>query len=274
MTRHDLSRRPTSHTLAALATLVISGGASAADATKGAEFAVQCAACHGAAGVSTAAEIPNLAAQKADYLAAQLTAFRAGERKNALMNAIAASLSDEDIGNLAAHFSALGGAAPGEVSPNASALHGALPTMPTDVDADFTRYDTLDQADRGQVRHYLANAAALEAAEAGGDFPDGAYLLVEIHSAEMDDAGAPVVDADGRMVAGELVGWTAMEKIPGAGADVPAIVRNGNWRYAAFDPKGENRDVNEASCLACHKPLTSTDYSFTYETLQAFAANR
>ena len=69
----------------------------AADPEAGRALAVQCAGCHGEAGVSVAANIPNLAAQKADYLTAQLEAFRAGERTNPLMNAIAAQLEDGQI---------------------------------------------------------------------------------------------------------------------------------------------------------------------------------
>lgn len=56
-----------------------------------------------------------------------------------------------------------------------------------------------------------------------------------------------------------------MEKQAGWGEDVPEILRNVDWRYAVFTAEGAHREgVNEAPCLACHKPLTETDYTFTY----------
>lgn len=58
-----------------------------------ARVAAVCAACHGAAGVSVSESIPNLAAQRAGYLEAQLKALKEGTRKNPIMNAIAAQLT-------------------------------------------------------------------------------------------------------------------------------------------------------------------------------------
>jgi len=247
----------------------------AADPEGGREMAAQCAACHGEAGVSVAANIPNLAAQKADYLTAQLEAFRAGERTNPLMNAIAAQLEDGQIENLAAHFAALPGAAPEAVGTMSAALAGTRPHFPADYAASYTRYHTIDFPETKQVRYYWANEAALEAARAGGPFPPGSYLFVEVHKAELDAAGAPVSGPDGHFVKTDLMFYTAMEKAAGWGADVPEILRNDDWRYAVFTPEGAHRaGVNEAPCLACHKPLTATDYTFTLEPLQAAAAQQ
>ena len=66
-----------------------------------------CAACHGANGVSVSDTIPNLAGQRVAYLEAQLRAFRSGTRKNALMNAMAAQLNNNDVANVAAYFNSL-----------------------------------------------------------------------------------------------------------------------------------------------------------------------
>lgn len=249
--------------------------AQAADPEAGRELAQQCAACHGEDGVSVAADIPNLAAQKNDYLVAQLEAFRAGDRANPLMNAIAAQLEDADIENLAAHFSTLPGAAPDASGEVMAELTGTRPSFPKDYEANFEKYETISFPDRKQVRHYWANEAALEAVREGGDFPDGAYLFVEVYKAELDDAGLPVEGEDGHYVQTDLAAYTAMEKGAGWGEEVPEILRNGDWRYAVFAPDGEHRDdLNEAPCLACHKPLTETDFTFTYETLKSFAAAR
>ena len=256
----------------ALAALM-AGPALAADPEAGRQMAAQCAGCHGEAGVSVAADIPNLAAQKTDYLVAQLEAFREGKRTNPLMNAIAAQLDDAQIENLAAHFAGLPGAAPEAVGTMSAALAGTRPRFPADYAQSFTRYHTIDFPDRKQVRHYWANDAALQAARAGGPFPPGAYLFVEVKKAELDPAGEPVKGADGRFVEGELSAYTAMEKAAGWGEEVPDILRNDDWRYAVFTTDGEHRaEVNEAQCLACHKPLTETDYTFTLEELEKAAA--
>src|SRR3954469_11682892 len=68
------------------------------------KVATVCAACHGANGVSVSDAIPNLAAQRAGYLEAQLKALKEGTRKNPVMNAIATQLSPDDMANVAAFF--------------------------------------------------------------------------------------------------------------------------------------------------------------------------
>ena len=83
------------------------------DATAGELKNAQCKGCHGIEGFRMAypkvVSVPMLGGQSAAYLAAALKAYRAGDRNNATMRAIAASLSDEDINDLAAYYSASGG---------------------------------------------------------------------------------------------------------------------------------------------------------------------
>lgn len=66
-----------------------------------------CASCHGINGISAAGAFPNLAGQKEDYLRGALTAYRDGTRKAAIMNNMAASLTDQQIADLAAYLSSL-----------------------------------------------------------------------------------------------------------------------------------------------------------------------
>ena len=68
--------------------------------------ALMCQACHGLDGLSKTSEARNIAGQIEPYLAAQLQAFRSGARKNDAMSMVAPS-SDNDIGDLAAYFSAI-----------------------------------------------------------------------------------------------------------------------------------------------------------------------
>ncbi len=66
-----------------------------------------CVACHGQNGNSSNPEWPNLAGQKAGYLAAQLKAFRDGARSNSAMAPFVANLGDTEITALAEYFSSL-----------------------------------------------------------------------------------------------------------------------------------------------------------------------
>jgi len=65
-----------------------------------------CAACHGADGNSVTAEWPSLAGQHPDYIARQIKAFKTGERKNVTMMPFAQMLSDQDVLDVAAYYSA------------------------------------------------------------------------------------------------------------------------------------------------------------------------
>ncbi len=95
-----------------LFTIVLLGAAAAAahattgDPSAGQTKAATCTACHGANGVSTNPEWPNIAGQHARYIAKQLADYKAGtERNNAVMAGMVAALSETDMADLAAWFS-------------------------------------------------------------------------------------------------------------------------------------------------------------------------
>ena len=79
----------------------------AGDASAGEGKAAVCAACHGAQGISSIAINPNIAGQVPGYIAAQLKAFKSGERANAIMAGQATILSDEDMLDLDAYYASL-----------------------------------------------------------------------------------------------------------------------------------------------------------------------
>jgi cytochrome c553 len=79
----------------------------AAEPPPGRAKAQGCIPCHGALGISTAPDAPNLAGQPAIYTAAQLKAFRAGSRRHEVMNVIAKPLTDDDIDALAQWFASV-----------------------------------------------------------------------------------------------------------------------------------------------------------------------
>ena len=79
----------------------------AGDVAAGRQKAQACAVCHGQLGLSSAPDAPNLAAQPAIYLAAQLRAYRSGARQHEIMTLMSKTLSDADIDNLAAWYASL-----------------------------------------------------------------------------------------------------------------------------------------------------------------------
>jgi cytochrome c553 len=78
----------------------------APDAVAGERKAAACFACHGSDGNSSNALYPSLAAQTPLYIYYQLLQFREGRRTNEQMTPFAAKLTDADMKDIAAFFSA------------------------------------------------------------------------------------------------------------------------------------------------------------------------
>jgi cytochrome c553 len=235
-----------------------------------AKVAEVCAACHGATGVSVSETIPHLAAQRATYIEAQLKALKEGSRKSPIMSPVAVQLSAADISNIAAYFASQPGAgvaAKSDFMPHVAKTNVAFPEGYT---GSMKKYHTLNFPATKQVRYYFANPAAIEAAKAGKDLPNGAYLFAEVHSAKLDAEGKPVMGPDGFYVADKLLFYTAMQRDAGWGKDMPEILRNEEWNYAVFTLDKKLRPgQNHAECLACHKPLDKASYTFTLKELAA-----
>jgi cytochrome c553 len=86
---------------------VAGGGASpAADVEAGRRTAELCAACHGPGGNATIPGMPSLAAMPAFYTHWQLIMFRDGRRQDPQMSPVAATLTDAELGDLAAYYAA------------------------------------------------------------------------------------------------------------------------------------------------------------------------
>jgi cytochrome c553 len=257
--------------IALSAMLVFAPCAGAADVAAGkAKAETVCAACHGANGVSVSDGIPHLAAQRAGYLEKQLGAFKDGTRKNPLMSAIAAQLSADDIANVAAHFAGQPGAVAGAKSGLLAHVAKSNVAFPEGYQTSFTKYHTINFPATRQVRYYFGNAAAVQAAKAGKPMPDGSYLFAEVHAAKLDADKKPVTGADGFFVPEKLMFYTAMASGAGWGEAIPAMLRNGNWHYAVFTLDRKQRPgVNQAECLACHKPLDAASFVFTLKELAA-----
>lgn len=90
------------------------------DAAAGKAASAACSTCHGANGIAVAPNFPNLAGQSATYLYVQLETFKAGQRVDPIMAAMAAPLDDATMRNLAAYYASL--------PPKAGAPTGDAPT--------------------------------------------------------------------------------------------------------------------------------------------------
>jgi Cytochrome P460 len=81
--------------------------------------------------------------------------------------------------------------------------------------------------------------------------------------------------SDGFFVPDQLAAYTAMQRDAGWGKDIPDMLRNEEWNYAIFTPAKQHRPgVNQAECLACHKPLDKASYTFTLTQLSSAAKAR
>ncbi|HEX5126473.1 MAG TPA: cytochrome c [Rhodocyclaceae bacterium] len=75
------------------------------DPDRGKEKSTVCAACHNADGNSVVPTFPRLAGQNEDYIVHALASYKNGTRKNEVMKGMVATLTKQDMEDLAAYFS-------------------------------------------------------------------------------------------------------------------------------------------------------------------------
>lgn len=122
-------------------------------------------------------------------------------------------------------------------------------------------YDVLDRHDTKQYRELWGTPEGVKAAREGKPIPSGTVLTLVQYKAQVDAAGNPVKDANGRFVKGDLIAYTVMEKRTGWGTEYPDDLRNGEWEYAAFGPDQKlNEKANYKGCFQCHKPHEKQDF--------------
>ena len=82
------------------------------NAQEGAKKVAMCVGCHGIIGYQASFpeihKVPMIAGQSASYITAALNAYKGGDRKHPTMRAIADTLKDQDIADVAAYYSQLG----------------------------------------------------------------------------------------------------------------------------------------------------------------------
>ncbi len=136
--------------VALLGTLGFSLTASAQDAKAGEKKAAMCIGCHGIpdykASFPEVYRVPMISGQNAKYIASALAQYKKGDRKHPTMRAIATSLSEQDMADLAAFYSTEAKAEPVTATPadvpanvaellkkgNCASCHGANFNTPID----------------------------------------------------------------------------------------------------------------------------------------------
>jgi plastocyanin len=137
---------------------------------------------------------------------------------------------------------------------------------------DHVLYATVDRYDNKQYRELYGTADAVKAVREGKPIPSGTVLTLVQYKAQVDAAGNPVKDANGRFVKGDLVGITVMEKRAGWGTEYPDDIRNGEWEYSAFTADQKFNDkANYKACFQCHKPHAKQDFVISLARLSGQA---
>jgi cytochrome c553 len=156
--------------------LAASGAALAQDAAAGAKKVDMCLGCHNIPGYHASFpeiyHVPKIAGQNAKYIVAALGEYKKGDRKHPSMRAIAATLSDLDMADVAAYYEQLGKGEPAPAAPpappagvakllaqaNCASCHGANFSKP--IDPSYPKL-------AGQYADYLD--AALKAYQTDGN---------------------------------------------------------------------------------------------------------
>lgn len=97
-----------------------SGPAAADDPAEGRKIANMCRTCHGIDGYARVPIAPHIGGEPQEYLEAQLMAYKTGRREHEMMSVVTASLTAQQISDVAAWY----------------ASHNAIATLPDGVSAE------------------------------------------------------------------------------------------------------------------------------------------
>ena len=134
----------------AAVSMALSTAANAQDVKAGEKKVAMCLGCHNIPGYQASFpeiyKVPKIAGQNAKYIVAALTAYKKGDRKHPSMRSVAATLSDQDMADVAAYYEQLEKGAPAPAAPreapadvakllaqaNCESCHGKNYSMPID----------------------------------------------------------------------------------------------------------------------------------------------
>jgi DmsE family decaheme c-type cytochrome len=220
------------------------------DPAAGKNAAASCAGCHGDQGVSSNPAWPSLAGQDARYLANALKAYKDGSRADATMKALAASLDERAINDLAGYYASLRPARPASTTQTAPTK--GEPTVAAHV------VKSLDERAVDDVASYYASLQPSQPPGSDSGYGAATSEPVLMHS-------SLVAGVDPR-TANNIASYYARFRppqpfAPGGGPD-PLLVHmakpldgssvGGIISYRKDDPS-RTAEENNAICLACHE---------------------
>lgn len=141
--------------------------------------------------------------------------------------------------------------------------------FPDDYATTYTNYLSLDRIqNHDQIIRLFANDIAMQGPGEDGKLPFGSVIVGEVYKAKVDDDGQAVLSSLGRRIKDKFALVAVMQREEGWGENNPAAIRNGNWQMGAFKPDGSVAEKDLNACLACHAPLATTNYLFSYDHLK------
>ncbi|MFK8080897.1 MAG: cytochrome P460 family protein [Granulosicoccus sp.] len=141
--------------------------------------------------------------------------------------------------------------------------------FPENYATTYTNYLSLDRTQNpDQTIRLFANDVAMQGPGADGKLPFGSIIVAEVYKAKLDDEGKAVKSSLGPRIQDKFALVAVMQREEGWGEKNAPTIRNGNWEMGAFKPDGTvaGKDLN--ACLACHAPLTDTNFLFSYDHLK------
>lgn len=142
--------------------------------------------------------------------------------------------------------------------------------LPVDYQNTFKHYATIDRSNPKQIAELYANQIAIDSLKKGDKMDNGAVLIMEVYNAKLDKDDKPVLDANGRRIKAGIKVIAVREKQTGWGAIWDEEVRNDDWDSVFYSPTTKQPlEKDYKACQECHKPLDTSDYTFSYDRLKA-----
>lgn len=139
---------------------------------------------------------------------------------------------------------------------------------PASYKTDFTVYDTRNRSNGNQVAVMYANNIALSTPASPAE-ADGSIVVMEVYKTIIGEDGKPVVGNNGVFEKGPLAAVAVMQKSSDWPSDYAATDRTNDWGYAIYQPDGMPKE-NDLECASCHRPLSGSNYMFSYSSLKKF----
>src|SRR6059036_3863185 len=136
---------------------------------------------------------------------------------------------------------------------------------------DHVLYATVDRYDNKQYRELYGTPEAVKAAREGKPIPSGTVLTLIQYKAQVDDAGNPIRDGDGRFVRGARR-LHRYGKADGLGHGVSGRHPQRRMGVSAFTADQKLNDkANYKACFQCHKPHAKQDFVISLARLSGQA---